>query len=224
METDSRRIYRHFCMMARALEIVGERWSLLIVRDLLLGPRRFTDLVNSLGDITPTRLTSRLRQLEAAGLVTREPPTRGREVWYRLTHAGQALQPAIEALIYWGQQFAFERPLPSEGAHAASSMIGTKVWLNSHQKPRAKSLIWVWRLQGDGTYTMHFKEGRWEITQGEAQLADVIIDTSASQWADFLTAAKARKLPSRDLTLTGKRPALATFARIFQAQLAETSR
>jgi DNA-binding transcriptional ArsR family regulator len=69
---DPDRIYRHSCMMARALEAVGERWSLLIVRDLLLGPRRFTDLARSLSEITPTRLTGRLRQLEAAGLVERD--------------------------------------------------------------------------------------------------------------------------------------------------------
>src|SRR5262249_46786897 len=74
---DSGRIYRHFCMMARALEVVGEHWSLLIVRDLLLGPQRFTDLARSLQEITPTRLTNRLRQLEAAGVVTREPQTSG---------------------------------------------------------------------------------------------------------------------------------------------------
>src|SRR5262249_9122349 len=74
---DSGRIYRHFCMMARALEVVGEHWSLPIVRDLLLGPQRFTDLARSLQEITPTRLTNRLRQLEAAGAVTPEPQTSG---------------------------------------------------------------------------------------------------------------------------------------------------
>jgi DNA-binding HxlR family transcriptional regulator len=207
-------------MMARALELVGERWSLLIVRDLLLGPRRFTDLVNSLENITPTRLTSRLRQLEATGLVTREPPASGREVWYRLTDAGQALQPAIEALILWGLQFAWERPRPGEGAHAASTMIGTKVWLNAHPKPRAKSLIWVWRLQGEGAYSVQFENGTWELTPGELSAADVIVDTSAGHWAEFLTSAQGRKLSSPELTLTGRRPALATFARAFQAELA----
>jgi DNA-binding HxlR family transcriptional regulator len=218
---NSRRIYRHFCMMARALEIVGERWTLLIVRDLLLGPRRFTDLVNSLDDITPTRLTARLRQLEAMGLVTREPPTSGREVWYRLTGAGQALQPAIEALIFWGQEFAFERPVSGEGAHAVSSMIGTKVWLNGQPKPRAKSLLWVWRLEGEGAYSMRFKGGSWELTEGETGPADVIVDTSASHWAHFFTSPQGRKLPSPDLKLTGKRAAIATFTRIFKAELAE---
>jgi HxlR-like helix-turn-helix len=55
------RIYRHLCMTARALEVVGERWSLLIVRELLLGPGRFTDLARGIGEITPSRPTDRLR-------------------------------------------------------------------------------------------------------------------------------------------------------------------
>src|SRR3954447_8920886 len=103
---DSGRIYPHFCMMARALEDVGERWSLLIVRDLLPGPRRFTDLTRSLGGITPTRLTNRLRSLEAAGIVVREQPSSGREVWYSLTEAGRDLEPVVEALVHWGLEHA----------------------------------------------------------------------------------------------------------------------
>ena len=99
-------IYRHFCMGARTLEVVGERWSLLIVRDLQLGPRRFTDLVRGLDEITPTRLTGRLRQLEAAGIVTRESPEVGREVWYRLTGPGRDLEPVIDALTLWGIEHA----------------------------------------------------------------------------------------------------------------------
>ena len=71
------RIYRHFCMTARALEVVGERWSLLIVRDLLLGPRRFTDLARTLNPITPTRLTDRLRLLETASVIERAPAGAG---------------------------------------------------------------------------------------------------------------------------------------------------
>src|SRR5512133_4115616 len=99
---DVERIYRPFCMVARPLEVIGERWSLLIVRDLLPGPRRFTDLARSLDPITPTRLTDRLRRLEAAEVIEREPAETGKEVWYRLTDAGRALGPAIDELTFWG--------------------------------------------------------------------------------------------------------------------------
>ena len=86
------RIYRHFCMGARALEMIGDRWTLLIVRDLLLGPLRFTDLQRGLDEITPARLTARLRLLESDGLITRDPSRPGRDVWYSLTKAGRDLE------------------------------------------------------------------------------------------------------------------------------------
>ena len=75
---DPDRIYRHFCMAARALEVVGERWSLLIVRDLQLGPRRFTDLVRGLDEITPTRLpeswrANRPSEAARSGIDSRKP-------------------------------------------------------------------------------------------------------------------------------------------------------
>src|ERR1700758_4643398 len=93
--------YQHFCPVARALEVIGEKWSLLIVRDLLAGPRRFNDLRRSLTAITPKGLSGRLRALEVNGIVEREA-ARPREVWYRLTPKGQALAPAIDALLVWG--------------------------------------------------------------------------------------------------------------------------
>src|SRR5262249_3831350 len=124
---ESGRIYRHFCMMARALEVVGERWSLLIVRDLLLGPQRFTDLARSLPEMPPPRRTNRLRQLEAAGVVTRELPSSGREVWYRLTEAGLELAPVVDALTLWGIEHAFAPPQAGEPVPPVPLMIGTKV-------------------------------------------------------------------------------------------------
>jgi DNA-binding HxlR family transcriptional regulator len=99
--TRSKRAYHHFCPAARALETIGERWSLLIVRDLLAGPRRFSDLRRSLAAITPKWLSARLRALESDGIVTREV-TGEREVWYRLTPKGQALEPVFDALARLG--------------------------------------------------------------------------------------------------------------------------
>ena len=134
---EPRRFYRQFCMTARTLEVVGERWSLLIVRDLLLGPRRFTDLQRGLAEITPTRLTDRLRQLQAAGVVTRERRPAGREVWYELTSAGRDLEPIVDALTLWGIEHAFEVPRPDEPVCAAPVMIGTKVLLCRNVGSRA---------------------------------------------------------------------------------------
>jgi DNA-binding HxlR family transcriptional regulator len=216
---DSRRIYRHFCMMARALEIVGERWSLLVVRDLLLGPQRFTDLARSLPDITPTRLTNRLRQLEAAGVVAREPPTAGREVWYRLTEAGRDLAPVVDALTDWGIDHALESPRAGELVHSSPLMIGTKVFLRGRAGHLPRSVVWVWRFPGAGEYTIRYEEGAWTLARGNAEGADLVVETTLEAWGQFLTARGARQLPRNDIRLVGGAAAVKEFAKAFAAEL-----
>ncbi|MGH7447146.1 MAG: winged helix-turn-helix transcriptional regulator, partial [Longimicrobiales bacterium] len=123
--------YGHFCPMARALERVAERWGLLIVRDLLGGEQRFTDLQRSCGGITPRQLSARLRQLEEAGIVEQDRQPGRREVRYRLTPAGQDLGPAVEALLLWGVEHGATPPLPDEPVRAAHVLNGTRVALNA---------------------------------------------------------------------------------------------
>jgi DNA-binding HxlR family transcriptional regulator len=97
------RRYGQFCPIARALDLLGERWTLLIARELLVGPQRYTDLLAHLPGMWSNLLASRLRHLEAAGLVRRrwlDPPA-ARFV-YELTDAGQALEPAIYELARFG--------------------------------------------------------------------------------------------------------------------------
>src|SRR5262245_5911773 len=206
-------------MMARALEIIGERWSLLVVRDLLLGPRRFTDLARRLADITPKRLTDRLRQLEVAGLVTREPPGRGREVWYRLTDAGLDLSPVVEALTLWGMNHALEPPQAREPVHPTPLMIGTKVFLREHAGRLPHPTTWVWRFPPDDAYTIRFLDDAWTLAHGGSEVADLVIETTPDAWASFLTARGARTLPRREVKLAGKAAAISLFARAFAAQL-----
>jgi DNA-binding HxlR family transcriptional regulator len=97
------RSYGHYCPVAKTLELVGERWTLLIVRELLVGPQRFTDLHAALDGIPRNLLADRLRDLEAHGIAARTelPPPAARRV-YELTDAGRALLPVIGALAQWG--------------------------------------------------------------------------------------------------------------------------
>jgi len=97
------RSYGHYCPVAKTLELVGERWTLLIVRELLVGPQRFTDLHDTLAGIPRNLLSERLRDLEANGILARAelPPPAARSV-YELTDAGRALLPVIGALAQWG--------------------------------------------------------------------------------------------------------------------------
>lgn len=98
------RSYRQYCSLARALDVVGDRWTLLIVRELLLrGACRYTDLRDGLPGIATNLLADRLRELEQAGLVTREdapPPVAA--TLFRLTERGEELEPAVHALARWG--------------------------------------------------------------------------------------------------------------------------
>jgi DNA-binding HxlR family transcriptional regulator len=98
-----KRRYRDSCGIARALNVVGERWTLLIVRELLLGCKRFSDLQSGLGSVGPDMLAARLRELESEGLIARRrlPPPADRTV-YELTDRGRALEPVLHALGRWG--------------------------------------------------------------------------------------------------------------------------
>jgi DNA-binding HxlR family transcriptional regulator len=100
--------YTQFCALARAAEIIGERWTLLIVRELLLGRGRFGDLAARLDGISPTLLTGRLNALIESGVVQRATlPAPFNAQVYELTEVGRAIQPAIRELIRWGGRFLF---------------------------------------------------------------------------------------------------------------------
>jgi DNA-binding HxlR family transcriptional regulator len=182
----SKRRYQHFCPAARALEMIGERWSLLIVRDLLAGPRRFSDLRRSLAAITPKWLSARLRALEADGVLTREAAG-GREVWYRLTPKGQALEPVFDALLVWGIDHALGRPRGAEAVHPGRAMDGIVRYL-AHRRPQGRGrTTWVFRFGNGRSYTIRFDGARWTRQRGEAA-ADVIVQTSPEEWVKFLSA------------------------------------
>ncbi len=94
-----RRSYQQFCGLARALDLVGERWTLLLVRELLLGPRRYSDLLGSLPGLTTNLLAARLQAMEAAGFVRRV------DAGYELTEVGAALEPVVMELARFGGRF-----------------------------------------------------------------------------------------------------------------------
>ena len=105
------RSYGQYCPVAKAAEVLGDRWTLLIVRDLIcLGECHFNDLVRGLPGISRSLLTQRLQQLERIGIVERHAGGKGKATEYHLTVAGQELQQVIDALLEWGAQWAFGEP------------------------------------------------------------------------------------------------------------------
>lgn len=102
------RTYAQYCPIVRAVEVLGERWTLLIMRDMLTGARRFNELARGLPGISRALLSRRLRQLDAAGLIRRA------DGGYELTQAGEDLRPLVFGLAEWGARHAFGHPRPDE--------------------------------------------------------------------------------------------------------------
>lgn len=110
----SRRSYDQYCPLAHALDIAGERWTLLIIRELQLGPRRFSDLERGLPGLSPNLLSERLASLESRQLIMRQPlPPPAKARAYALTPDGQALNTALIPLAQWGAQF-LQMPIPDD--------------------------------------------------------------------------------------------------------------
>src|SRR5215831_12106342 len=107
--------YGQYCPVAKSLEIVGDRWTLLIIRDLLYGTRHFNELERGLPGISRALLASRLQQLQRAGLVDKQITNTGRSTTaYQLTQAGQDLFAVINSLRMWGETWAFGDPTLDE--------------------------------------------------------------------------------------------------------------
>lgn len=117
-----RRSYDQFCAVARALDHVSERWTLLLVRNLMLGPRRYSDLMTELPGITTNLLAARLRAMEASGLVARQagPPAR-----YELTALGAALEPVVVELGRWGANF-MDQPRRGDTTNVGWGLLSLK--------------------------------------------------------------------------------------------------
>jgi len=116
--------YPQFCALARAAELIGERWTLLIIRELLLGPKRFSDLQDHLGGMSPTLLTARLTDLIESNLVHRiRLPRPVNAQLYELTEIGREVQPAIRELIRWGGRFLFP-PVPGDAFEPDWVLLG----------------------------------------------------------------------------------------------------
>src|SRR5271154_368076 len=107
--------YGQFCPVAKSLEILGDRWTLLIIRDMLTGTTQFNDLERGLPGISRALLSSRLRLLQRTGIIEKRFNSSGRKTTeYQLTQAGIDLQAVLMPLMMWGETWAFEDPKPEE--------------------------------------------------------------------------------------------------------------
>ena len=204
-------------MLAKALEHVGDRWTLLVVRDLLSGPKRFTDLMDRMAGITPKTLTRRLRDLEADGLVEADREAGRREVWYRLTPAGEDLQPALDELLLWGLRNVAEPPKPDEPVHPEHVLHALQLQLQ-RECVDAGTVRWTVHVPGTDSYTLIGHGRRWELRSDDhtETPGDVTVTATRSALARFLTAPPPRDPQAAGIEITGTASAIRTFLKAIE--------
>ena len=177
--------YNQYCGLAYALDIIGERWTLLIIRELIAGPRRFTDLMAGLPGISTNLLSERLKRLEQQGILSRHtlPPPAGSTV-YELTSLGQALEKTLLELGKWGSQFV---PPSAEGAtllNVGSYALTLRTFFRPEQ---AQGVNETYELRIDHeVLQVQIKEGEIHVHQGETRTADAIFQTDMPTYLGLL--------------------------------------
>ncbi|HMK65085.1 MAG TPA: helix-turn-helix domain-containing protein [Thermodesulfobacteriota bacterium] len=207
--------YGHFCPVARTLEKIGDKWTLLIIRDLLPGPQRFTDLLGYLNAITPKWLTRRLRDLESAGIVERDSQPGRRQIWYRLTPAGRDLSPIVESLAAWGFRYAMRPPTPGEVVHPDKLIQALTLSLNQKGKRLARPTGWMIRFAKDH-FSLSFDGEKWASCRTEILEADLVITTTPEMWATVFTAPRSdRSRLAKNIQVEGESRHINEFKRVF---------
>jgi DNA-binding HxlR family transcriptional regulator len=170
------RSYGQYCGLARALDVIGDRWTLLIVRELLIGENRYTDLLKGLPGIATNLLASRLEEMEQAGLVSREalPPPAATTV-FRLTERGQALRPVVRALGEWARPLMTGRAR-RESARTRWMVLPAQFYLQD-RLPASQPLT-IQINGGDESMVIESRDGRVTARTGAIDNPDVTFSGS----------------------------------------------
>ncbi|WP_433729840.1 winged helix-turn-helix transcriptional regulator [Nocardia sp. CA-129566] len=175
------RSYNQYCATARTLDLVGERWTLLLIRELLTGPKRFSDLQASLRGLGTGLLAARLKHLEREGLaekITLPPPARTPA--YALTEAGTELEPAILALARWGLKWAMSEPHPTETFHPGWAVLGLRACFDAEAAAGLRA-VYEFRID-DEIFHARIDDQTIETLHGPAQHPDAIITISEPEF------------------------------------------
>jgi DNA-binding HxlR family transcriptional regulator len=210
-----KRSYADGCVMAHALNLVGERWALLVVRELLLGPKRFTDLRSGLPGISANILTQRLRELDDAGIVRHDrlPPPASCQV-YELTRYGRELESVIEALGRW----ALRSPsLTMDGPRSTDSQLLFLRLLFS--PPAAAGMIADLGLYIDGEcFHVRIADQRIDVARGLPDRVDATIEAPLRTLHALLQGARSLDdlVESGDIRVSGERALVARLPGLFE--------
>lgn len=202
------RSYEDPCPIARGLDAVGERWALLIVRELLLGPKRFVDLRRGLHDLSQNVLAQRLRELERDGVIRRR--TLASTGLYELTKRGRELEPVLFALARW----ANATPVP-ETATATLSPDALAFHLRVTFDPDAAgdlSAVYELRLDDD-RFTVHIGGGRIEVSRALTAEPDAVIEASVAAFTRLISG---EQRWHDSVVVEGDKPVARRLARLFR--------
>ncbi len=210
-----KRSYSQFCAVARGLDMIGDRWTLLLVRDLLLGPKRYKDLLDGLPGIGTNLLAARLRELEAADIIERRvlPPPAGSAV-YQLTVTGEALQPVLIAIGRWGGRFL--------GALRADDTLVPSAYfvaMRASFKPDlAAALKETYEFRVDGrVFEVRVDNGSCTTSEGRTSNPDVVLtmDVQALNALLLEGLSPSEAIASERVTVHGDPQALTRLVRMF---------
>lgn len=210
-----KRSYGDPCGIARALDVLGERWALLVVRELVLGPKRFTDLRAHLPGIATDVLSQRLRQLEHAGVLRQTSlpaPASGRA--YELTDRGRDLEPVLHALGRWGSHEGFDAVTHEMTVDAFAVALATVF-----DPTRSGDLDATVVLDLDGDRVVaHVHDAVLEVRRGEAEQPDARIETTVAALREVLWRGRPLTEAEADgsVTVHGLRTVVRRFLRLFQ--------
>jgi DNA-binding HxlR family transcriptional regulator/putative sterol carrier protein len=212
---DGKRAYREYCAIARTLDVLGQRWTLLIVRDLFLGPLRYSDLHAGLPGIATDILTARLRTLEEEGLVRRRalPPPAPATV-YELTAAGRELAPLMRALGEVGLTL-LDEPAPGQPVNPSPIVMSLNLTFRAEE---ARGLSETYGLQLDGlSFTVAVEDGQVRTERGAPESPAATLRTDPRTLVGLLRGETTASAAEADgaLAVEGDRAALERFAALF---------
>jgi DNA-binding HxlR family transcriptional regulator len=209
-----KRWYHDACSAAHALELLGERWALLIVRELMFGPRRFAELKAGLPGISANVLTQRLEGLEATGIMTRRllPPPANAQV-YELTSWGYEIEPIIQVISRWAARSPHHDP--SLPLSAASLMLSFRTMFSAERAAGLDTTV-GFRLGREG-FVARVADGGIAITRGEPDVANAVFATDPVTMASIVYGGRsiADAKTAGTLIVTGDRNLAQRFVRLF---------
>ncbi|MDT5193598.1 MAG: hypothetical protein QOH20_352 [Mycobacterium sp.] len=209
-----RRTYGEGCAVSHALDVIGERWALVVVRELLLGPKRFTDLRAGMPGASPDVLAQRLRQLQEAGVVHQHklPPPAASQV-YALTDWGAELEPVITHLGRWGSR---SPSMPYDADRSIDSLVLSLRALFDPGAAQGFTATIALRL-GENHFRVKVADGQLHLTRGEPEHAGATLETDPQTLAALLYRGRPLQdvLRTGEVTIAGDSGVLARFLQLF---------